>query len=361
MQQKLSGIDHSITDAKKHGATGGDLDSICASVLSEAAIVFSTLSFSGSNLFSKLNHVFYVVIIDEAAQAVEPATLVPLTNRCKQVFLVGDPDQLPATAISTIAEKHRYGMSLLTRFPKAEYPVQILKTQYHMHPEIRCFPLKEFYKNELEDGPDVKDKTQRSWHDYRCFGPFCFFVIKEGFESQPSRSGSFVNEDEVEFVLLMYKNLVTRYPELKPSQNNSGPDYSSSSQIAIISPYGDQMKLFRDGFRDKFGIESDKLVDINTVDGFQGREKVVAIFSCVRANKNKSIRFVADSRRMNVGKVFSPGGSDENMSTMKVVKKVEAMIEEVQSHLDVTENNTISYANQEVGVDDGGDRGMDDD
>ncbi|KAF6164776.1 hypothetical protein GIB67_035705 [Kingdonia uniflora] len=270
-------------------------------ILSEAAIVFSTLSFSGSNLFSKLNHVFDVVIIDEAAQAVEPATLVPLANGCKQVFLVGDPNQLPATVISTIAEKHRYGMSLLKRFPKAEYPVQILKTQYRMHPEIRCFPSKEFYKNELDDGTDVKDQTQRSWHDYLCFGPFCFFVIEEGAESQPSRSGSFVNEDKVEFVLLMYKNLVTRYPELKPSQNNSDSDYSSSFQIAIISPYGDQAKLFRDGLCDKFGIESDKLVDINTVDGFQGRVKVVAIFSCVRANKNKSIGFVADSRRMNVG------------------------------------------------------------
>lgn len=33
----------------------------------------------------------------------------------------------------------------------------------------------------------------------------------------------------------------------------------------------------------------------------QGREKDVAIFSCVRASKDKGIGFVADSRRMNVG------------------------------------------------------------
>lgn len=34
---------------------------------------------------------------------------------------------------------------------------------------------------------------------------------------------------------------------------------------------------------------------------FQGREKDVAIFSCVRASDKKSIGFLADYRRMNVG------------------------------------------------------------
>ncbi|RRT60391.1 hypothetical protein B296_00045009 [Ensete ventricosum] len=35
---------------------------------------------------------------------VEPATLVPLVHGCRQVFLVGDPVQLPATVISSTAE-----------------------------------------------------------------------------------------------------------------------------------------------------------------------------------------------------------------------------------------------------------------
>lgn len=289
VEQKLSSM-NSTSDKQKHGAAGRDRDSVRSSILSEAAIVFSTLSFSGSSLFSKLNSGFDVVIIDEAAQAVEPATLVPLANGCKQVFLVGDPVQLPATVISPIAEKFGYGMSLFKRFQRAGYPVQMLKTQYRMHPEIRSFPSKEFYDEALEDGPDVKDQTVRLWHDYRCFGPFCFFDIHEGKESQPSGSGSWVNVDEVEFVLLMYHKLVTRYPELK-----------SSSRLAIISPYRHQVKLFRERFQDTFGVESDKVVDINTVDGFQGREKDVAIFSCVRASKDKGIGFVADFRRMNVG------------------------------------------------------------
>lgn len=124
--------------------------------------------------------------------------------------------------------------------------------------QIRSFPSKEFYEASLEDGPDVEDQTRRSWHKFRCFGPFCFFDLHEGRESQPSGSGSHVNVDEVEFVLAMYSKLISNYPELK-----------GSSRLAIISPYRHQVKLFIEKFRSTFGVQSNKLVDINTVDGFQ--------------------------------------------------------------------------------------------
>lgn len=110
----------------------------------------------------------------------------------------------------------------------------------------------------MEDGPDIEVHTSRSWHAYRCFGPFCFFDLHEGKESKLSGSESWVNVDEVEFVLLMYHKLVSMYPELK-----------SSSQLAIISPYSQQVKLLRDRFKDTFGVDSNKVVDITTVDGCQ--------------------------------------------------------------------------------------------
>ena len=110
----------------------------------------------------------------------------------------------------------------------------------------------------MEDGSDVKEQTKRAWHRYRCFGPFCFFDILDGEESQPAGSGSWINVDEVEFVLLVYQKLVAKYPELK-----------SIDKLAIISPYRHQVKLFQRRFREMFGIESEKVVDINTVDGFQ--------------------------------------------------------------------------------------------
>ncbi|KAG2371087.1 helicase MAGATAMA 3 [Vigna angularis] len=288
MKQKRSSANKSSTN--KQSTAGSNDDSIRAAILDEATIVFSTLSFSGSHVFSKLNRGFDVVIIDEAAQAVEPATLVPLANQCKKVFLVGDPAQLPATVISDIAKNHGYGTSLFKRLMEAGYPVKMLKTQYRMHPEIRSFPSKEFYGDLLQDGDEVKSRTIRAWHDYRCFGPFCFFDIHEGKEAQPSGSGSWINIEEVDFVLFLYQKLISLYPALK-----------SGNQVAIISPYSQQVKLFQKRFEEIFGMSAEKLVDICTVDGCQGREKDIAIFSCVRASKDDGIGFLEDKRRMNVG------------------------------------------------------------
>lgn len=100
---------------QKQGAYAKDTDSIRASILEESVMVFSTLSFSGT-LSTKMKHGFDVVVIDEAAQAVEPSILVAMMNGCKQVVQVGDPNQLLATVISKVAEKLKYDKGLITRF-----------------------------------------------------------------------------------------------------------------------------------------------------------------------------------------------------------------------------------------------------
>lgn len=42
-------------------------------------------------------------------------------------------------------------------------------------------------------------------------------------------------------------------------------------------------------------------IEIRTVDGFEGREKAVIVFSTVRNNSSGYIGFLADWRRLNVG------------------------------------------------------------
>jgi superfamily I DNA and/or RNA helicase len=63
--------------------------------------------------------------------------------------------------------------------------------------------------------------------------------------------------------------------------------------IAVIAPYSAQVRYIRD--RCDFSA-----VEIDTVDGFQGREKEVVIISLVRSNTIGEVGFLADKRRMNV-------------------------------------------------------------
>lgn len=261
-------------------------------ILQEAVIVASTLSFAGSAIFHRMAKHFDVVIVDEAAQAVEPSVMVPLVMGCKQVYLVGDPVQLPATVISGRALEQGYDVSLFKRLQGCGYPVNVLDVQYRMHPAISTFPSQEFYQGRLKDGEGVLAQTSRPWHAAKCFGPFALFDL-HGKEDVPEGSASIVNRAEAEFVLCLYKHMLGQVQELQ----------DGTASVAVISPYKAQVKMLKDLFRQALGDEGAVRVDINTIDGFQGREKDVVIFSCVRTAgvHHRSIGFVADERRINVG------------------------------------------------------------
>jgi senataxin len=66
---------------------------LALSFLDEAHVVFSTLSSSGMQSLEDCSP-FQLLIVDEAAQAVELSTLVPLRLGCSQCVLVGDPQQV---------------------------------------------------------------------------------------------------------------------------------------------------------------------------------------------------------------------------------------------------------------------------
>jgi ATP-dependent RNA/DNA helicase IGHMBP2 len=64
--------------------------------------------------------------------------------------------------------------------------------------------------------------------------------------------------------------------------------------LAIITPYDAQARRLRDLLRDVDDLE------IDTVDGFQGREKEAVIVDLVRSNTDAELGFLRDTRRMNV-------------------------------------------------------------
>ena len=67
----------------------------------------------------------------------------------------------------------------------------------------------------------------------------------------------------------------------------------------LTTGHGLQVKLLQ-GHLKKLGNHMSS-VDVASIDGFQGREKDIIIFTTVRSQVGKSIGFVADERRINVG------------------------------------------------------------
>ena len=63
--------------------------------------------------------------------------------------------------------------------------------------------------------------------------------------------------------------------------------------LAVIAPYGAQVRRLREEL-DVPGLE------VDSIDGFQGREKEAVVLSLVRSNAIGEVGFLADVRRMNV-------------------------------------------------------------
>jgi len=95
-------------------------------------------------------------------------------------------------------------------------------------------------------------------------------------------AGSKHNTDEVEIVMKLLVQFLEK-GELK------------ENDIGIITPYSAQVQKLNDAVKQR-----KKNVEVKTVDGFQGREKELIIFSCVRCNTAGNIGFLSDERRFNV-------------------------------------------------------------
>ena len=77
----------------------------------------------------------------------------------------------------------------------------------------------------------------------------------------------------------------------------------SAQDIGVITPYNGQVRLLIDLFEQAGGFEEGSTfegLEIKSVDGYQGREKEIVVFSAVRANDRGEIGFLKDRRRLNV-------------------------------------------------------------
>lgn len=280
LEEKASNLKGSLFRAKQINKTQNTVRKECETgILNTSNIVFCTLSGAGSKEILEINHSFDYVIVDEACQSVELSSLIPFQFGAKVVILVGDPKQLPATTFSQYSNHNLYSRSLFERLMDGGCKVEMLTIQYRMVSEICTFPSSEFYYNRLE----TFDRSTPA-PDWIANIGVLFINLLTSQESRSSSETSISNTSESEFIGQLFTFLK--------------PLHGKKLNIGVITPYKKQAIIIKE-YLNRFYTNDWKIdLEVNTIDGFQGREKDVIIFSAVRSGD--TLGFLADSRRINV-------------------------------------------------------------
>ncbi|CCH59911.1 hypothetical protein TBLA_0C00960 [Henningerozyma blattae CBS 6284] len=245
-------------------------------------------------------NLFDTLIIDEVSQSLEPQCWIPIISHYKsditKLVLAGDNQQLSPTIKTTDNSKiiKTLGTTLFDRLVK-NYGDQfklLLNVQYRMNKDIMQFPSEQMYDNKLVadesvsrlllndlSGVDDNDETMVPllWYD------------TQGDEF-PESSDDAENADIISSKYNEGEALIVKDHVIKLMDSNI-----SQEHIGIISPYSAQVSYLKKLLREKY-----PLIEIQTVDGFQGREKEVIILTLVRSNEKFEVGFLKEERRLNV-------------------------------------------------------------
>ena len=243
---------------------------------------------------------FDAVVIDEAAQATETATLIPLRwlRPGGTVVLVGDPRQLAPTVLSRGVAAQRLSRSMFERLQTAGARVHLLSVQYRMHPEIRSFPSDRFYDGALVDGCAAADRHAAHHLKVSNCGPYVAFDVAGGVERRGPRTASLSNVAEADLAAAVYNQLqksaaaaAAGAADDDDSSYGASPPTARIMTVGVVTPYRDQMMELRRRFAPLLARADARFapVEFATVDGVQGREFDAVIFSCVRAPTRSSL------------------------------------------------------------------------
>jgi ATP-dependent RNA/DNA helicase IGHMBP2 len=256
-------------------------------VFNEADVITCTLVSSMNSHLEK--RIFHTVVIDEAAQALEAATWIPII-KAERVVLAGDPFQLPPTVKSMEAAKLGLSVTLLEKCVKRLDRIQLLDTQYRMNEIIMGFSNKLFYHNQLKAHESVAHWliNLQGQDDTRPLE----FIDTAGCsfdEHTNDETLSHYNPEEYFILRQHLDNLLTL----------AGEEHKNLS-IGIVSPYREQVVMMQDKMRTDFDHFPEADIDIDTIDSFQGQERDIIYITMVRSNPQGEIGFLKDTRRMNV-------------------------------------------------------------
>ncbi len=319
--------EHLKTQARELESWANSLeDRLVDQVLTSAQAITCTLVGAAHPLLDKRK--FRTCVIDEAAQALEPACWIPIA-KCSRVVLAGDPYQLPPTVKSLDAARAGLSTTLIERcIEHLSDRVSLLTVQYRMHQAIMDFSNQYFYGGALIAHESVAGRVLDSVAPHS-FGDGAVTFIDTagcGFDERMQQSSgslhralSRYNPEEAllvrEHLLQLLHQLTGEQTQLPHNEGNS-PHETTLPSVGILSPYREQVTYLEQVFQDdpafahllhsrKQSVHQrpttqEPNITINTIDGFQGQERDVIYISLVRANPKHEIGFLQDYRRMNV-------------------------------------------------------------
>lgn len=172
-------------------------------------------------------------------------------------------------------------LSMFSRLRKVGLPVRMLNVQYRMHPSIASFPSGQFYDGKLNNGVSDDERTAPRGFNWPNRNKPVAFLKMPDFAQENSKASSKLNDFEARQVCEVVRDLL------------KAGDVSNEG-LGVITPYKAQLKLIADK------IKEFENVSVRTVDGFQGQERDVIVFSAVRCNEHGFVGFLDDEKRMNV-------------------------------------------------------------
>ena len=259
------------------------------------------------------------VIVDEAARSISSELAIAMQSGTR-ILLVGDHKQLPPL----YSEEHKNALARRLGISKrgeeldqalgsdfervflSEYGKQTcatLKTQYRMAPAIGSLVSACFYENVLENGKTDNDV------------PNIYFRLPEKIKScvtwldttslpnayhEQGKSGSLSNRAEADVIIGILQDLANdeTFMNSEPVQNCLE---KNEQAIGVICMYGEQKKLIRKKFNERsWNDDFRRLVKIDSVDSYQGKENRVIILSLTRHDKVCSTGFLHLPNRINV-------------------------------------------------------------
>lgn len=290
------------------------------------------------------------VIIDEAGRAA-PSELAVAMQAGHRILLVGDHHQLPPTFSEEVKDSicQRFSVdensglfsSDFERIFDSEYGRKVgttLLSQYRMAPDIGELVSTCFYRGLLDTGrgapPEYYDllpeplSKQVTWVDTSPLG--------ERGQEQVSENGEDKwNPTEGRIIMNLLKQIIESDEFMTFLREDLQPQ---EPPIGIICMYGKQRQLIDQLKAEATWLgDARRLVKVDTVDSYQGKENRIIILSTVRNNVRQKPGFLHSSNRTNVAmsrameRLFIVGaskmwvGKNTNLPLGQVLTKVRSM------------------------------------